>query len=233
VSIDIALMTLVALSVVIGLPAVGVVLMAALLILPGTAARFWTNQLSLMLITAGLFGFITALVGTAVSARFERLPAGPIIVLTGTALFLVSMAVAPRRGLVARGIRHLRFRRELADRAALQKLYEARRFEPAIASLSARTISRLRRRGLFEDLNGHNPRLTTAGQQRGARIVRGRKLWQLFLTEYPDLAPSMANLAEESVEGLVPDEVVAELVRKLEAAERTLVAGAPLEASHG
>src|SRR5687767_12817040 len=37
VAIDIALMTLVALSVVIGLPAVGVVLMAALLILPGTA----------------------------------------------------------------------------------------------------------------------------------------------------------------------------------------------------
>src|SRR5205085_4797854 len=119
----VTLMALVALSVVIGLPAVGVVLMAALLILPGAAARFWTNQLTVMLLLSGVFGLLTALCGSAVSAYYERLPAGPIIVLVGSALFLISLTLAPRRGIVARIIRQVSFRRQLADRLFLQRVF--------------------------------------------------------------------------------------------------------------
>ena len=45
-AIDLLLMSLVAAAVVIGLPNVGVVLISALLIMPGAAARFWTDRLS-------------------------------------------------------------------------------------------------------------------------------------------------------------------------------------------
>ncbi|MGH9360916.1 MAG: metal ABC transporter permease, partial [Thermoanaerobaculia bacterium] len=47
--LDLALMGLLALTTVVGLPAVGVVLMAALLIIPAAAARFWTEGLAAML----------------------------------------------------------------------------------------------------------------------------------------------------------------------------------------
>jgi len=100
--LDLILIFLLGLVVVIGLPAVGVVMMAALLILPGVTARFWTDRLAVMLPVSVGFGVITGAVGTWLSANYANLPAGPIIVLVGAALFLFSSVFAPRRGLIAR-----------------------------------------------------------------------------------------------------------------------------------
>lgn len=100
--LDLLLIGLLGLVVVIGLPAVGVVMMAALLILPGVTARFWTDRLAVMLPISVGFGIITGSVGTWLSAEYSNLPAGPIIVLVGAALFLISALLAPRRGLIAR-----------------------------------------------------------------------------------------------------------------------------------
>jgi manganese/zinc/iron transport system permease protein len=114
--LDVTMMTLIAVAVVIGLPAVGVVLMAALLILPAAAARFWTVRLGRLLALAGGFGLAIGLVGTSISARFSQMPAGPIIVLTGTAIFAASALFAPRRGIVARWRQQRAFQRTLLDR---------------------------------------------------------------------------------------------------------------------
>ena len=100
--LDLMLILLLGLVVVIGLPAVGVVMMAALLIMPGVTARFWTDRLAVMLPLSAGFGMITGSIGTWLSAEYANLPAGPIIVLVGAALFLASALFAPRRGLVAR-----------------------------------------------------------------------------------------------------------------------------------
>ena len=121
-SLDLVLLSLIALAAVIGLPAVGAIMMAALLIMPGAAARFWTDRLSRMLMLAAAFGTATGLVGTLLSARFDKLPAGPIIVLTGSTFFLASMLLGTRRGLVARWIVRLRNRRAL--RLQLQQTME-------------------------------------------------------------------------------------------------------------
>lgn len=116
--LDLLLMTLVAVAVVIGLPAVGVVLMAALLILPGAAARFWTDRLATMLALAGAIGLAVGVIGTSISAVYAGLPAGPIIVLTGTMFFFVSLLLGTKRGLLAQWMKRVRFRRELAERKA-------------------------------------------------------------------------------------------------------------------
>ncbi len=100
--LELAMMALLAGAVVIGLPTVGVVMIAALLILPSVAARFWTERLERLLLLAGVFGAAMGGLGTLFSANFAVLPAGPIIVLVGTAIFLFSAVAAPRRGLVAR-----------------------------------------------------------------------------------------------------------------------------------
>lgn len=98
--LDLTLMLLTAVTVVVGLPAVGVVLMAALLIIPPAAARFWTDRLSSMMGIASVFGAVSGIVGTLLSARWDGLPTGPLIVLTSTALFLLSWILAPHRGLL-------------------------------------------------------------------------------------------------------------------------------------
>ena len=113
--IDLLLMSLVAAAVVIGLPSVGVVLISALLIMPGAAARFWTDQLRTMLVLAGAIGFGVGFVGTMLSATFNQLPAGPIIVLTGAVVFLLSLLFGFRRGAIARLIQHRQLQRELDE----------------------------------------------------------------------------------------------------------------------
>lgn len=99
--LDLLMLLLIGVIVTIGLPAVGVILVAALLILPGATARLWTDRLELLLLLAAGIGSITGVVGTLISASSKDLPAGAVIILTGTSLFLFSLFFAPKRGLLA------------------------------------------------------------------------------------------------------------------------------------
>jgi manganese/zinc/iron transport system permease protein len=112
--LDLLLMTMIAVTVIIGLPAVGVVMMAALLIIPAAAARFWTERLGIMLALSALFGLSIGAAGTLITARYD-VPSGPTIVLAGGIVFLISLLVAPRRGVIAQALAEYRFRRELAQ----------------------------------------------------------------------------------------------------------------------
>jgi manganese/zinc/iron transport system permease protein len=98
--LDVLLMLLTAVTVVVGLPAVGVVLTAALLIIPAAAARFWTDRLSVMMAIACAIGGLSGMTGTLLSAVFHGLPTGPLIVLTSTAAFILSWIFAPHRGVI-------------------------------------------------------------------------------------------------------------------------------------
>ncbi len=104
--LDIILMALIAVAVVVGLPAVGVLMMAALLIIPAAAARFWTDRLGFMLLLSAGFGILAGIIGTGISANYP-MPAGPTIILVATVIFLLSMTAAPRRGLLSRMYRKL------------------------------------------------------------------------------------------------------------------------------
>jgi manganese/zinc/iron transport system permease protein len=96
------LLSLVTVAVVVGIQAVGVVLVAALLITPAVSARYWTDRLGVMTLLGGLFGALSGAAGTWVSAGTEQLPTGPLSVLTATAFFIVSILLGPRRGVLAK-----------------------------------------------------------------------------------------------------------------------------------
>ncbi len=115
--LDFGLMLLLLVAVVIGLPAVGVLLMAAMLIIPAAAARFWTQRLGWMLLIAAGIGSIAGICGTFLSDNVA-LPLGPCIILAATSLFAISFLFAPRRGLIAR--LYARQRDRLALLAQLQ-----------------------------------------------------------------------------------------------------------------
>lgn len=101
--LDLLLMGLLAIAVVVGLPAVGVLMIAALLIIPPASARFWTSRLSWMLLLSALFGALSGIIGTFISAApGSSMPAGATIVLVAVGLFLLSVCIAPQRGLLAR-----------------------------------------------------------------------------------------------------------------------------------
>ncbi|MDO3411009.1 iron chelate uptake ABC transporter family permease subunit [Saccharibacillus sp. CPCC 101409] len=100
------LLILTTVAVAAGIQAVGVVLVAALLITPAAAARYWTDRLPVMLAAAGVFGALSGTAGAAISTLGEGIPTGPVTVLAATLLFAVSLLLAPGRGLAARALRH-------------------------------------------------------------------------------------------------------------------------------
>lgn len=108
------MMALIVAAVVIGLQAVGVVLMSAMLITPAIAARYWTEDLKWMVIIAGAIGALSGVLGSLLSTLAPRMPTGPLIVLTATAFFLISILFAPNRGLIAKAIRFMLMRNRVA-----------------------------------------------------------------------------------------------------------------------
>lgn len=100
--LDVILMSALVLAIVIGLQSVGVVLMSAMVVAPGAAARQWTDRLGRMVALAGAFGALAGVAGTWLSEKIQRTPTGPAIVLCATAIAVGSLFIAPRRGLLWR-----------------------------------------------------------------------------------------------------------------------------------
>lgn len=114
-AIDYLLMTLVAVMVVVGLPAAGAVLVTALVVIPPVAARQWTERVGRMMILAGLIGLVSAVTGVAASAAMPRLATGPVIVLVAATIFGVSVVAAPKRGWLARSLQVRTAQRQWAE----------------------------------------------------------------------------------------------------------------------
>lgn len=96
-----AFLGLVVMNLVGGFQALGTLLAVGLMLLPAIAARFWATDLSGMIPAAMLIAMLSSVIGLSVSYRAD-LPTGPAIVLAAGALYLASILVGPRGGLVRR-----------------------------------------------------------------------------------------------------------------------------------
>jgi len=99
---------LVVLNLVGGFNALGTLLAVGLMMLPAAASRFWSADITLMIVVATLVGMVSGFVGLVLSYQAE-LPAGPAIIHTAGVAYFVSMAFGPEGGLIwlARPARHL------------------------------------------------------------------------------------------------------------------------------
>ncbi|MCB2197795.1 metal ABC transporter permease [bacterium] len=118
-TMDILLTSLIVIAIVIGLQTVGVVLMSAMIVAPGAAARQWTDRLSVMVILSALFGAVSGVTGAVISSTMAHLPTGPTIVLVVSVIVVISLAFAPNRGLVWSYLRERRNRSRMRLEAVL------------------------------------------------------------------------------------------------------------------
>ena len=116
-ALDILLTSLLVIAIVLGLQAVGAVLMSAMLVAPAVAARQWTDRLSVMMLLAALFGTLAGVSGTVISSSASRIPTGPTIVLCATVVVGFSIAFAANRGLLWDWTRQRRNRQGLKEAA--------------------------------------------------------------------------------------------------------------------
>jgi manganese/zinc/iron transport system permease protein len=98
--VEVLISALIVTAIIIGLQTVGVILMSAMLVAPGVAARQWTDKLSLMVVLAAIFGGVSGLVGTIISSLMTNMPTGPTIVVIISFIVIGSITFAPNRGLL-------------------------------------------------------------------------------------------------------------------------------------
>ncbi|HMP76380.1 MAG TPA: iron chelate uptake ABC transporter family permease subunit [Kiritimatiellia bacterium] len=233
--LDALMMGLVVLTTVIGLQAVGLILVIALLIIPAVAARFWTENLRSMVILAAGFGALSGMLGSGFSAVYPDLPAGGIIVLVASAIFAVSLLTGRSRGILHRLWARIRLERRIDRQHVLRAFIELGSSDRPALVLStdalhrARHWSRLRLssalRGLErEELALQVPggwQLTADGLEEASRVVRNHRLWELYLIRYADVAASHVDRDADMIEHVLGRAMVAQL-------EEMLVARAPV-----
>ena len=112
-ALDILLTSLLVIAIVLGLQAVGAVLMSAMLVAPAVAARQWTDKFSVMMFLAACFGALAGVSGTIISSSASRIPTGPTIVLCATVVVGFSILFAPNRGLLWDWMRQRRNKQSL------------------------------------------------------------------------------------------------------------------------
>jgi len=228
--LELLLTTLTVFAVVVGIQAVGVVLMAAMLITPAAAARFWTDKLRLMLVLAAGIGAFSGITGAFVSYTAPAMPTGPWIVLIVSMMAILSFAFAPKKGWVARLLRQRRNRTLILEENLLKLLYQlgeqkqdfstARPLEEllerrAIPPAQARSgLHRLGRQGYLEK-TPPGWLLTPEGRRRGERVVRLHRLWELYLTQYLHLAADHVHEDAETIEHIITPELEQKLLEEL------------------
>lgn len=174
-------------AIVASLQAVGIVLVVAMLVIPGATAYLLAERLATMMRVAAVCGVIAG-VGGLYGSYHVDVASGPAIVLVAAALFAVAFTLAPRRGLVPRAVRRRLAARRIAAEDLLKAAGKAQRRDGAPLVLGrldagARQAARsLVRRGLA-DVVDDRLRLTPFGEGEAVRVVRAHRLLESYLHE--------------------------------------------------
>lgn len=105
--ISAVMLTLLALTTVVALQAVGVILVVAMLITPGASAYLLTHSFGRMLVLAPLISVGCALVGIYASFYLD-VSSGGSVVLTQGLVFVLAYLLSPSQGIVIRALRQRR-----------------------------------------------------------------------------------------------------------------------------
>ncbi len=248
--IDIAVICMTVLLTVVGLQAVGLILMIALLIVPAVAARFWAQNLRSMCRLAALFGALSCYCGALLSARIEEFPAGAAIVLAGGIILIFSILLGKERGLMLGLLRNFRQHREVM----LHRLFLALRYHYDLKRLSqshnvadyltdyphithhwlanqmrlpelgvARITSLAYRKQLLRRMDRKAYRLTTEGLTKMIEVVRNHQLYHAFISLYPQRVPELNHNDEFLIEKMLPPEELQSIYQYLQREEGYLL----------
>lgn len=226
--LEVLLTTLTVVAVVLGIQAVGVVLLSALLITPVAAGRFWKTRLVGVIAVAALVATVAVWIGVWISATWSGMPTGPWIVVALTLVALASLALAPERGVVARYIRRRRRMQAVREENLLKGLYHVEAaspvlrvdaqtladHRPALATAIHRLLPRLIAKG-EAILTKEGITLTPSGRAKAKALVRRHRLWELYLTQRLTLPPDRVHADAEVVEHVLSPDLEAELEAQL------------------
>jgi manganese/zinc/iron transport system permease protein len=221
--LELLLSGLTVLAIVTGIQAVGVVLMASLLIAPAATARFWTDKLHVMIFIAIFISSISAIIGASVSYIVPQMPTGPWIVMVLSLCAVLTFIFAPTRGILVRWFKQRRNQKQMLEENILKTFYyltqnpnqtEKNYFKFAAIQQQrslpptelTKGLEALISEGYIERQNNQYA-LTKEGLQQGKRVAHLHRLWELYLTEYLRIAPDHVHDDAETIEHVLTPEL--------------------------
>lgn len=215
------------LTVAVGIQAVGAILMAALLITPAAIGRLWSDKLSIMIVVAAFCGALAGAVGSYVSSVAPGMPTGPWIIVTVSVLVFLSILVAPKKGLISRARQKRDNGNKILRENILKTFYHLGEADGVYQGIRTREMINQRRPFKSKDLKiglnwlrlqnlvdkeANGFQLTKKGLKESIRITRLHRLWELYLTEYLNLAEDHVHEDADAIEHIITPEIEEELM---------------------
>ncbi len=222
------LSTLTVMTVAIGIQAVGVVLMSALLIAPAASARYWTNRLPIMIFLAALFGTFSSVIGVMLSTMKNNMPTGPWIVFSLFTFTLFTLLFAPHKGWFSIKKRNLSNHKKITEENLLKTFYQLKEEGNTAVSFRdflekravdthslVRDVRRMVKHGFLVEKD-KTFSLTESGNKEAARVLRSHRLWELYLTKRMNFKNDHIHGTAETIEHLITPEIEQLLLKELD-----------------
>lgn len=225
------LAVLTVITVAVGVQAVGVVLMAALLITPAAGARFLTNNIKKMLLYAGSFGFASGVIGVFISYSGTGMPTGPWIVVVLSLLALVAIFFGKEKGMYSRMKMRVSNNVKINNENVLKDIYklaqdgentitindliEKEKYPP---SKLKSILKRLEHDRLIDQVRAFVI-LSDNGRIAARAVIRKHRLWEIYLSKYFQLEEDHVHDDAEGIEHVITPEIEKHLIKLLDRPE--------------
>ena len=212
--LDLVLLAMTVMTALIGLQAVGLILVVAVMVIPPATARFLTDDLRTTVVWSSCIGAAGCWIGVTLSALAPGLPAGAMIVLSMAGLFIIAVCFGPKRGLLPRWRLVRGLRRRVGRDHLLRSMLEHRELTDT-TEIDSRTIQGLRiwsaaevaaalrscrHAGEVIEVEPGVWRLSERGSLEAAALVRNHRLWEHYLLRHADIAASHVDRAADRIE---------------------------------
>jgi len=212
-------------TIVSALQAVGLILVIAMLIIPGATAYLLSDRLAHMMFIAAGIGLLSA-VGGLYGSYYVDVASGPSMVIFASLLFTVGFFFAPKQGLAVRALRRRRMMARTLDEDILKEVYKTEVAGGASsASAVAERIGResqevaegMRRLVKGDLLTGSTGdlRVTGTGASQAMDLVRAHRLAEQYLSKVERLPLDALHREAEIIEHSMSREEVEALDREL------------------
>jgi manganese/zinc/iron transport system permease protein len=235
VRLEIALGLILLIAIIFGAQLVGVILVSALLIIPGLIALFWCKRVPTMMLLASIVGSTSGAIGAQLSYAWQKLPTGAVTVIVLALIFLISLIFAPKNGLLAKYLTEKK-QMQIADEnnllKAFFKLFEQKQvnfnqilhFKLDKSEIAARLRLNKRRleaaiqrlvKGNFLFNDQSSLLMSEKGAMRGQRQLAFHRLWESYLNQEVGIASDHVHQDAEEVEHFISDTIASQIKQQL------------------
>ena len=227
------LLVLLTLVIVVSLKILGVILVGALLVIPPATAYLLTDKLPRMILLSAAFGGLAGFGGVyldfviLLDKKGNGIGGGAAIVCLAFLGLMAAFLASPRHGILGRYLRHKRLALKTLRENLLTSAWRIGERDGELAAIpiadlagergedpsATRLLARRMNGSGWGRLETRDDRLvlTPSGQERARALMRGHRLWEIFLQREASLAPDHVHAGAEEIEHFLDAETVREL----------------------